>query len=1295
MGTLSGRFGWDDWSETGKEIDFSISFANLSQLPKHLIELADYASGAFDTFIDEEFKELKANLLLRLQIAEEILKLTFADVVAPHDPNDKNGPAGYGDVGYVSANAPMPYTIDFENVSTATAPAQIVTITDQLSSNLDWRTFQLGQIAFGSQVITVPAGRSFFETTIDLRPDGEDLLVQIDAGIDPTTGIVHWTFASIDPDTGLAPTAAGAGFLPPDDANHDGEGYVTYTVKPLASSPTGTVITNQATVTFDEQPPLETDTTSNVIDSVPPTSAVVPLPATETNADFTVSWSGQDDPGGSGLATYTIYVSIDGAPPSPWLSDTTDTSDTYDGTPGNTYAFFSQATDNVGNVEPMHATADTQTTVPGITRPAAPTNLVISPNTGSTLGFTNTGAITLSGTVAQGVASVDVFDATANTDLGLATLNGTSFSEALNLSAGMHQLQVTAYDSSHNASSPSTFTVDVITTPPAAPTSLAISPNSGTTAGFTNTGAVTLTGSLNESNLSVDVYDATAGVDLGAATVNGTGFSLPLNLAAGTHQLQVTATDLAGNQSPAGSFTMDVITTPPAAPTNLAITPNTGTTPGLTDTGSVTLSGSLSESNLSVDVYDATTSTDLGAATVNGTTFSLPLNLSPGTHQLDVTATDLAGNMSAAGSFTVVVDQTSPTVSSLATVPGPRSTPVATEDVTFSKPINPATLSANDVTLTLNGGSNLITADVTIAFVSGNTYQINGLAALTAAPGTYTLTVNAAGISDLAGNAGLGSLATTWVFNASIPASPTNLAISPDTGASSTDGITDTGSLTLTGSLGAAGLKVDVFDATANTELGDATVTGTTFSLPIQLAAGTHQLLVTATDSSNNSSPPSTFTVDVITTPPAAPTNLAISPNTGTTAGLTDTGAVTLTGALAATNLAVDVFDATANVDLGDATVAGTTFSLAINLAAGTHQLEVTATDLAGNVSSPAPFTVVVDQTPPTATLAAVTSPRNTAVATEDITFSKPVNAATLNDNDLTLTLDGGSNLITSAVSITLVSGNTYQINGLGSLTAADGTYALAVNPSAIADLAGNPGTGTAAVSWVMDTVPPTLSLAPISVPRTTPVATEDITFSKPINPATLNSNDFTLTFNGGPNLITAAVTISPVSGNIYQINGLAPLTATPGTYTLTVNATDISDLAGNAGVGSLSTSWVVSSNAPASPTNLAISPNTGVSPGLTDTGSVTLTGSLAATGLAVDVFDATANVDLGAATVTGTTFSLALSLAAGTHQLRVTATDLAGNVSSPALFTVVVDQTPPTATLAAVTSPRNTAVAT
>ena len=80
-------------------------------------------------------------------------------VIVPHDPNDKIGPSGFGDAGFVSADATLPYTIDFENTPTATAPAQVVTVTDQLDANLDWRTLQLGEITFGGYTLTVPAGR--------------------------------------------------------------------------------------------------------------------------------------------------------------------------------------------------------------------------------------------------------------------------------------------------------------------------------------------------------------------------------------------------------------------------------------------------------------------------------------------------------------------------------------------------------------------------------------------------------------------------------------------------------------------------------------------------------------------------------------------------------------------------------------------------------------------------------------------------------------------------------------------------------------------------------------------------------------------------------------------------------------------------------------------------------------------------------------------------------------------------------------------------------------------------------
>ena len=94
-------------------------------------------------------------------------------------------------------------------------------------------------------------------------------------------------------------------------------------------------------------------------------------------------------------------------------------------------------------------------------------------------------------------------------------------------------------------------------------------------------------------------------------------------------------------------------------------------------------------------------------------------------------------------------------------------------DVTFSAPINLSTFSIANLSLTDNGGSNLITSAVTIALVSGTTatYEIGDLSGLTTAEGTYVLTVNASGIQDEAGNAGTGSMSTTWLMDTTAPTS--------------------------------------------------------------------------------------------------------------------------------------------------------------------------------------------------------------------------------------------------------------------------------------------------------------------------------------------------------------------------------------------------------------------------------------------------------------------------------------------------------------------------------------------
>jgi RHS repeat-associated protein len=281
------------------------------------------------------------------------------------DPNDKIGPAGYGSQGFIAPGGALPYRIDFENEATATAPAQRVVVTDPLDPHFDWKTFALTGVGFGDTDLIIPAGSQHYQTAVDITENSQAIEVDIELGLNPQTGLITATFQTIDPRTQLPPDVL-TGFLPPENGTGRGKGFFTYVVQPKAGLPTSTQIRNIATVVFDANDPITTDQVDPhdptkgtdpakqdliTIDAGPPTSSVAPLPATETSAAFPVSWSGQDDPGGSGIASYEIYVSDNGGPFTLWQSATTQTSATFDGVNGHTYAFYSVATDNVGHVE--------------------------------------------------------------------------------------------------------------------------------------------------------------------------------------------------------------------------------------------------------------------------------------------------------------------------------------------------------------------------------------------------------------------------------------------------------------------------------------------------------------------------------------------------------------------------------------------------------------------------------------------------------------------------------------------------------------------------------------------------------------------------------------------------------------------------------------------------------------------------------------------------------------------------------------------------------------------------------
>ncbi len=286
------------------------------------------------------------------------------------DPNELIGPAGFGDAAFVGIDQTLPYTIGFENDPVkATAAAQIVVVTEQLDTDLDWFTFAFGDIQIGSLTILVPAGLQSFATIYDTKNiDGTPLTVSVSANLNLSTGIVTWTFLSIDPATGLAPTNPVAGFLLVDDNTGRGQGYVHYTVRPKSTDTSGTVISAQASIVFDTNQPIDTPTAQNTLDADGPTSTVSSL-AAHSSASFPVSWSGSDDVGGSGIAGYDVYVSDNNGAYTLWQSATAATSATYTGLDGHTYRFYSVAHDNVGHVEAAPETGDALTTVEVNTAP--------------------------------------------------------------------------------------------------------------------------------------------------------------------------------------------------------------------------------------------------------------------------------------------------------------------------------------------------------------------------------------------------------------------------------------------------------------------------------------------------------------------------------------------------------------------------------------------------------------------------------------------------------------------------------------------------------------------------------------------------------------------------------------------------------------------------------------------------------------------------------------------------------------------------------------------------------------
>jgi hypothetical protein len=185
------------------------------------------------------------------------------------DPNEKAGPAGIGAENYLNQAGRLHYTIFFENLATATAPAYRIVIVDTLSSILDPETVEFGTTSHKGWQITRQGN------------------------------ILRWEIEGIE--------------LPPNVNPPEGEGFVTFSVLPRQGAVVdGTRIENRATIVFDLNPPIMTNTVVNVFDLSAPTVTLLPLPEEIDRDTLVLRWQAQD--AGSGVAFVSIYRSTDGGP---------------------------------------------------------------------------------------------------------------------------------------------------------------------------------------------------------------------------------------------------------------------------------------------------------------------------------------------------------------------------------------------------------------------------------------------------------------------------------------------------------------------------------------------------------------------------------------------------------------------------------------------------------------------------------------------------------------------------------------------------------------------------------------------------------------------------------------------------------------------------------------------------------------------------------------------------------------------------------------------------------------------
>ena len=483
-------------------------------------------------------------------------------------------------------------------------------------------------------------------------------------------------------------------------------------------------------------------------------------------------------------------------------------------------------------------------------------------------------------------------------------------------------------------------------------------------------------------------------------------------LSTGANSLTAQATDVAGNTGTSAAFVATLDTTPPALAVT-GIAPDTGVSAsdGLTDVATVAVSGTIdaADAGLAITVYDGTRLVGTTTADAGGNWSLAGVMLSSGANSLTAQATDAAGNTGTSAAFVATLDQTPPTLTVTAIAPdsGTSATDGLTDVATVAVS---GTIDAADAGLTVAVYDGATLVGTTTADAGGNW----SLAGVMLSSGANSLTAQA---TDAAGNTG-----TSAAFVATLDTTPPALAvtgISPDTGTSASDGLTNVATVTVRGTIDAAdaGLAITVYDGATLVGTTTANAGGNWSLAGVTLAAGANSLTAQATDAAGNTGTSAAFVATLDTTPPAL-TVTGISPDTGVSAtdGLTNVAIVAVSGTIDAADagLSISVYDGATLIGTTTADTGGNWSLAGVTLAAGVNSLTAQATDAAGNIGTSAAFVATLDTTPPTLAVTGISPDTGTSASdgltnVATVTVSGTIDAA---DAGLAITVYDGTTLV-------------------------------------------------------------------------------------------------------------------------------------------------------------------------------------------------------------------------------------------------------------------------------------------